>query len=60
MGDLGWWVAMIFVLIIIMILSIIGTVTVIGWIREYFSASIEPVGISIWNQRITLIYLSRQ
>ena len=60
MGDLAWWVAMIIALTVIMILSVIGAVTVIEWIRGYFSASIESVGISIWNQRITSIYLLRQ
>ena len=34
MGDLFWWVASVIVLSIILIFSIIGLITTVGWVVE--------------------------
>ena len=36
MGDLFWWVASVIVLSIILIFSIIGLITTVGWVVSRF------------------------
>jgi len=35
MGDLFWWIASLIVISIILMFSVIGLVTTVGWVVEY-------------------------
>lgn len=36
MGDLFWWIASLIVISIILMFSVIGLVTTVGWFVKYF------------------------
>ena len=38
MGDLFWWIASLIVISIILMFSVIGLVTTVGWVVNYFLA----------------------